>query len=165
MNKNIASEWIIKISDTGFPSVHTVVVYSAEPSLDADGEPCGISRLWVAARGYEGGGSISAYSSVASFDEEGSIDNIVSCQQAYPDKCEFEECENFEILNDNDLGVIGELWRKIDELTSFDIESSDEVFVSRIAVPDGEDFVASPGWDPDDLLEPISEDWQLFLKF
>ena len=35
----------------------------------------------------------------------------------------------------------------------------------RVAVPEGEDFVASEGWDPDDLLEPIAEKWQLFLKF
>ena len=39
------------------------------------------------------------------------------------------------------------------------------VLAAKVTVPEGEDFVASDGWDPDDLLEPISEEWQLMLKF
>jgi len=53
---------------------------------------------------------------------------------------------------------------KVDELTAFDPDA-DEPFVAKVSIPEGEDFVASDAWDPDDLLEPISEEWQLMLKF
>jgi hypothetical protein len=164
MNQKFKTEWLIRLPEAGASNVDAVVVYRTESALDADGEPSGIERLWVAARGYEGGGIIGAFSAVALFGEDGSIENIASCQQAFPEGEDFESSENFDLLTENDLQVLGELWAKIDELTAFDPDA-EEPFVAKVSVPEGEDFVASDAWDPDDLLEPVSEEWQLMLKF
>ena len=164
MHRAFNTEWIVRLSEAGSANVDAVVVYRTESALDSDGEPSGIKRLWVAARGDEGGGIVGAFSAVASFDENFNIENIAACQQAFPEGDDFESSENYDILNENDLQVLGELWTKADELTAFDPDA-DDPFVAKVSVPDGEDFVASEGWDPNDLLEPISEKWQLFLKF
>lgn len=164
MKQTFITEWIVRLPEAGASHVDAVVVYRTESSLDADGEPSGIKRLWVAARGYEGGGIVGAFSAVASFDENFNIENIAACQQAFPEGDDFESSENYDMLTESDLQVFGELWAKVDELTAFDPDV-DDPFVAKVTVPEGEDFVASDGWDPDDLLEPISEEWQLMLKF
>lgn len=161
MNQKFNTEWVVRLPEAGSANVDAVVVYRTESVLDADGEPSGIKRLWVAARGDEGGGIVGAFSAVASSDENFNIENIATCQQAFPEGDDFESSENYDILTENDLQVLGELWTKADELTSFDPDGDDPF----VAMPDGEDFVASDGWDPDDLLEPISQEWQLMLKF
>ena len=107
---------------------------------------------------------VGAFSAVASFDENFNIESIASCQQAFPEGDDFESSENYDMLTESDLQVLGELWAKVDELTAFDTDA-DDPFVAKVTVPEGEDFVASDGWDHDDLLEPISEEWQLMLKF
>jgi hypothetical protein len=164
MNQTFNTEWIVRLPEAGSANVDAVVVYCTESSLDADGEPSGVKRLWVAARGYEGGGIVGAFSAVASFDENFNIANIAACQQAFPEGDDFESSENYDMLTESDLQVLGELWAKVDELTAFDPDA-DDPFVAKVAVPEGEDFVASEGWDPEDLLEPISEEWQMMLKF
>jgi hypothetical protein len=164
VDQTFNTEWVVRLPEAGSANVDAVVVYRTESALDADGETSGIERLWVAARGYEGGGIIGAFSAVAPFGEDGSIENVASCQQAFPEGEDFESSENFDLLTENDLQVLGELWAKVDELTAFDPDA-DESFVAKVSVPEGEDFVASDAWDPDDLLEPISEEWQLMLKF
>jgi hypothetical protein len=164
MKQTFDTEWIVRLPEAGASNVDAVVVYRTESTVDAHGEPSGVKRLWVAARGYEGGGIIGAFSAVAVFGEGGLIENIASCQQAFPEGEDFESSENFDLLTENDLQVLGELWAKVDELTAFDPDA-EEPFVAKVTVPEGEDFVASDGWDPDDLLEPISEEWQLMLKF
>ena len=162
MNQIFATEWIVRLSEAASASAHTVVVYRTEYALDADGDS-GIKRLWVAARGYEGGGIFGAFSAVASYADT-FLETIVACQEAFPEGVDFESSENYEVLTDSDLQVLGELWTKIDELTAFDLDA-DDPFVAKVSVPEDEDFIVSDGWDPDDLLEPISEEWQLFLKF
>lgn len=164
MGQTFNTEWVVRLPEAGSANVDAVVVYRTESVLDADGEPSGIKRLWVAARGDEGGGIVGAFSAVASFDENFNIENIAACQQAFPECDDFESSENYEILSERDLQVLGELWAKIEELTAFDPDA-DDPFVAKVSVLDGEDFVASEGWDPDDLLEPISEEWPLMLKF
>lgn len=164
MSQALNTEWIVRLPEAGVTNVDTVVVYRAESALDAGGEPSGIKRLWVAARGDEGARIVGAFSAVASFDESFNIENIAACQLAFPEGDDFESSENYEILAENDLQVLGELWAKADELAAFEPDA-DEPFVAKVAVPEGEDFVSSAGWDPDDLLEPISEEWQLMLKF
>lgn len=164
MDQTFNTEWVVRLPQAGASNVDAAVVYRTESALDADGEPSGIKRLWVAARGYEGGGIVGAFSAVASFDENFNIENIAACQQAFPEGDDFESSENYDILTENDLQLLGELWVKVDDLTAFDPDA-DDPFVAKVTVPEGEDFVASKGWDPDDLLEPISEEWQLMLKF
>jgi hypothetical protein len=164
VDQTFNTEWIVRLPEAGSANLDAVVVYRTESALDADGETSGIERLWVAARGYEGGGIIGAFSAVAVFGEDGSIESIASCQQAFPQGEDFESSENFDLLTENDLQVLGELWAKVDELTAFDPDA-DESFVAKVSIPESEDFVASDAWDPDDLLEPISEEWQLMLKF
>ena len=153
MNKNSNTEWIVRLPEAGASNVDAVVVYRTESSLDADGVPSGVKR-----------GIVGAFSAVASFDENFNIESIASCQQAFPEGNDFESSENYDMLTESDLQVLGELWAKVDELTAFDPDA-DDPFVAKVTVPEGEDFVASDGWDPDDLLEPISEEWQLMLKF
>lgn len=164
MAQTLNTEWIVRLPEAGASIVDAVVVYRTESALDADGEPSGIKRLWVAARGDEGGGIVGAFSAVASFDDKFNIGSIAACQQAFPESDDFDSSENYDILTENDLQVLGELWTKVDELALFDPDA-DDPFVAKVSVPEGEDFVASDGWDPDDLLEPISEEWQLMLKF
>lgn len=164
MSQTFNTEWIVRLPEAGAANVDAAVVYRTESALDADGEPSGIKRLWIAARGDEGGGIVGAFSAVASFDEDFNIENIAACQQAFPEGDDFESSENYDMLTGSDLQVLGELWAKVDELTAFDPDSDDPL-VAKVAVPEGEDFFASEGWDPDDLLEPISEEWQLILKF
>ena len=164
VSKLLNTEWMVKLSGAGSSNVDTVAVYRTDSALDADGEPSGIKRLWVAARGREGGGVVGAFSAVASFDENFNIESIAACQLAFPEGDDFESSESYDTLTDSDLQVLGELWGKVDELTSFDPDA-DEPFVAKVAVPESKDFVGSDGWDPDDLLESISEKWQLLLKF
>ena len=85
---------------------------TAGPALDADGEPSGIKRLWVAARGYEGGGVVGPLSAVASFDDSFNIESIAACQQAFPEGDDFESSENYDMLTDGDVQVLGELWAR-----------------------------------------------------
>jgi len=164
MNQKFNTEWIVRLPEAGSANVDAVVVYRTESALNAGGEPSGIKRLWVAARGDEGGGIVGAFSAVASFDKNFNIENIAACQQPFPEGDDFESSENCEMLTESDLQALGELWAKVDELTASDPDA-DDPFVAKVSVPDGEDFVASEGWDPDDLLEPVSEEWQLILKF
>jgi hypothetical protein len=164
MNPKFNTEWLVRLPETDASNVDAVVVYRTESALDTDGEPSGIERLWVAARGYEGGGIIGAFSAVAVFGEDGWIENIASCEQAFPDGEDFESSENSDLLTKNDLQVLRELWAKVDELAAFDPDA-EEPFVAKVSIPEGEDSVSSDAWDPDDLLEPISEEWQLMLKF
>jgi hypothetical protein len=164
MKQTFNTEWIVRLPEAGASNADAVVVYRTESTVDAHGEPSGVKRLWVAARGYEGEGIVGAFSGVASFDENSKIESIASCQQAFPEGDDFESSANYEMLAENDLQVLVELWAKVDEFTAFDPDA-EESFVAKVTVPEGEDFVASDGWDPDDLLEPISEEWQLMLKF
>lgn len=144
MSQALNTEWIVRLPEAGATNVDAIVVYRSEYALDAGGEPSGIKRLWVAARGDEGAGIVGAFSAVASFDESFNIENVAACQLAFPEGDDFESSENYEILTENDLQVLGELWAKADELTAFDPDA-DEPFVAKVAVPEGEDFVSSEG--------------------
>ena len=90
MKQTFITEWIVRLPEAGASNVDAAVVYRTESALDADGEPSGIKRLWVAARGYEGGGIVGAFSAVASFDENFNIESIASCQHAFPEGDDFE---------------------------------------------------------------------------
>ena len=67
MSQTLTTEWIVRLPEAGVANVDAVVVYRTESALDANGEPSGIKRLWVAARGDEGGGIVGAFSAVASY--------------------------------------------------------------------------------------------------
>jgi hypothetical protein len=163
MHKKFKTEWLVRLTEVGVSNVYAVVVYRTESAFDDDDEFLGIERLWVAALGYEGGGVNGAFSAVASFGENGFIEKIVSCQEAASESGDFESSENFDLLTDKDYEMLAEVWAKLDELVAFG--SDDVSLVANVAVPEGEDFVASDGWEPDDLLEPITAEWQLFLNF
>jgi hypothetical protein len=66
MSQTSNVEWLVRLLGAGVAGVDTVGVYCTESALDANGEPSGIKRLWVAARGDEEGGNVGAFRSGAS---------------------------------------------------------------------------------------------------
>lgn len=160
-NTEAATEWLMRFND-GLPgtSLHTVVIYRVKWALDEEGDRTDIVRLWVVAYGYEGGGVFGAHSAVATFDEGDAI--VARCQ--LPEFEDYDDIENAEIITEEDSRIICELWNKICELTNWG-DRGDEALGSKLPRGDDEDSLASEGWDPHDLIEPISDGWQLFLKF
>jgi len=158
-NTGTTTEWLLRFADSG-SGLHTVVVYRARYALDEEGESTGLQRLWVAARGYEGR-VFGEHSAVASFEDDEVT--IARCQGAeFEDS---EDSENVEMVTEADMRILSELWEKIGELSSYDLDSEEDVFVSKLPRDGDDDFIASEGWEAEDLLEPISDGWQLFLKF
>lgn len=170
MKTKTVTEWLIKLQQSGEPSVHTAVVYSLEAFLDENGSLDSANRLWVAARGYGGGGVYEEHTAVATFSKDGGgLDKISRAAQSWPDESAFIDgpfaTSNDEILTDTDYKVFETLWAKVEEFTSYDIDQDEAPFVSRITLPEDDETACSDEWDPDDLLEPISNDWGLMLKF
>jgi hypothetical protein len=163
-SENTSTEWYIQLDEPAAQNVRAAVVYHTTSQLDENGEPSGISRLWVAARGYEGGGVISAFSAVASFDDSFDLEDLASCQVAFPESEDFELSDDGSVVNSSDLDVLKMIWAKVDELTHYDLEAEDPL-VTKISAEDDNDFVSSEGWDPYDLLEPVVEQWQFLLEF
>ena len=158
-NTGTSTEWLLRFADSG-SGLHTAVVYRARYSLDEGGESTGLQRLWVAARGYEGR-VFGEHSAVASSEDDEVT--IVRCQAAGFEECE--DIENVEMVTEEDLRILAELWEKIGELSSYDPDADEDVFVSKLPREGDDDFISSEGWEAEDLLEPISDGWQLFLKF
>lgn len=158
-NTGTSTEWLLRFTDSG-SGLHTAVVYRARYSLDEEGESTSLQRLWVAARGYEGR-VFGEHSAVALF--EGDEVTIVRCQAAGFEECE--DIENVEMVTEEDLRILAKLWEKIGELSSHDPDADEDVFVSKLPRESDDDFISSEGWEAEDLLEPISDGWQLFLKF
>jgi hypothetical protein len=157
------TESLLKLRHPGDAQLHTAVVYRTGFSVDENGDEDRMIGQWVVARGYEGGGIIGDHSCVCRYDEDFQ-ESMIRSQSAYP------ELEDF-ILNDDhpfepteeDIRILNELWGELDRISSFDADSRE--FVSKLPVPEGQDAVMSDGWEADDLLESVSDGWQLFLKF
>lgn len=160
---------MVRLNSVGSKQVHTVVAYLVEPIYE-EGEICGVERLWVAARGYEGGGIIGSHSAVVSYDEEGEVISVARSYSAYPDMGDFEDDPEDLSVSGDDISRQRELWKKIDELTFFEVEPSDDPdsqyrFDCCLPKPLKDDVIMSDNWEADDLLEPVSDKWQLSLKF
>jgi hypothetical protein len=158
-NTGTSTEWLLRFADSG-SGLHTAVVYRTRYALDEEGESTGLQRLWVAARGYEGR-VFGEHSAVASFEDDEVT--IARCHAAGFE--ESEDIENVEMVTEEDLRILAELWEKIGELSSYDPDLDEGGFISNLPREGNDDFISSEGWEADDLLEPISDGWQLFLKF
>jgi hypothetical protein len=170
------TEYLLSAQRRGTQDLHTVIVYRTEREFDDEGDEIALRRLWVAARGAEGMGVFGAHSAVVRFDEHGTPTSIVRCQQAHPDMGDFiQYAEDYELgdidISADEHSILLQLWSKIDdELVDYEPEPADDPdgplrFRSRIQIPKKQDAVMSEGWDPDGLIEPVTEGWQLFLGF
>lgn len=173
---NFQTEYLLNAQKKGAQDLHTVIVYHTEREVDDEGDEIGLRRLWVAARGAEGMGVFGAHSAVVRFDEHGTPTSIVRCEQAHPEMEDFTQYAEENELGDIDIStdehsILLQLWSKIDdELVDYEPEPEDAPdgslrFKSKIQIPKKQDAVMSEGWDPDDLIEPVTEGWQLFLSF
>lgn len=177
MSTTFQTEFLLRAQRQGTQDLHTAIVYRTEHDVVVDeGEEAALRRLWVAARGYEGMGVFGAHSAVVRFGEDGTPISIVRCQQAHPDVDDFATYAEEHDLRDKTISAkehatLLELWSILDdELADYDPEPAGAPgrhsrFASRIPIPKTKDAVTSEGWDPDDLIEPVTEDWQLLLNF
>jgi hypothetical protein len=157
------TEYLLKLRDPGEELLHSVVVYRTGFTVDENGDEDQMVSLWVAARGYEGGGIIGNHSCICRYDEDFE-ERLSRCQEAHPESDDFvhNDSNGFD-PNDEELAILHEVWDKLDTISSFDLETYS--FRSLLPVTEGSDAIVSEGWDPDDLLESVSDHWQLFLKF
>jgi hypothetical protein len=158
-------EYLLKFQKAGDSALHSIVYYRTEHSLDENGDPDCLTALWVAARGYEGGGIYSSHSAICRFEGEGEA-TVTRTQHAYPDNNDFYEYDDnppFE-PTERDITILDEIWVEVDKLSTFDIEV-DPPLASQLIPPKEDDFICSSGWYPDDLIETVSDGWQLTLRF
>lgn len=159
------NEYLLKFQKAGQSALHSIVYYRTEHSLDENGDPDCLTALWVAARGYEGGGIFGNHSAICRYDENG-VPTVIRVQQAFPDLNDFYEFKENPLFepSEKDMTFLDEIWIEVDKLSTFNVEM-DYPLVSELTPPKEEDFICSSGWDPDDLIEPVSDGWQLFLRF
>jgi hypothetical protein len=163
------TEWLIKLRSFGEPEASRVVVYRTEELVDEDEDVYELKKVWVVGcarvgRGYED------YSGLLSWGEDGKP-IVTGCQYAAPDMYNFrshddDDDDDSKPISDSDLDVINELWERFYQLCERDVTDDDTLnFVAKVDIPDDVDFVTSEGWEPDDLLEPVAEVWNLGLRF
>jgi hypothetical protein len=156
-------EYLLKLQGPSDLDLHSVVVYKAGYSLDDNGDPDRMVSLWVVARGYEGGGIIGNHSCICRYDDDFE-ESMIRSQSAFPDLEDFADNQNPEFEPSvDDIEELKKLWEELNRISCLDDDSNE--FKSLLPVPDNQDAVHSEGWDADDLLESVSEGWQLFLKF
>lgn len=155
------TEYLIKGETKGSQDVNSVVIYKIAYCVDED-EFFPV-RLYVAAKGYAGRHVNEDCIAVADFDNEGNISDY----QIFNMDAIFNRGEDpeFEELSSPDVTILTELVEQIfEELILID-DNGDDFMTSRITIPEDKDYITSSGWDPDNLLEGISQEWGLFLTF
>lgn len=147
----------------GGSEVSTIVVYRLEHLVDEEEFLDEVVKVWVVGCALKRNG-FEDYSGRLTFDDD-MEPIVIGCQSAYPDQGSFED-DDSGTISDVDLKIFNELWVKLDELGKRDTSNDDvHSFISKVENPDDEDFVASEDWAPDDLLEPVAEEWNLGLRF
>jgi hypothetical protein len=157
------TEWLIATQRPRFEGVHSAVVYRLQTTIDQETGESKLRKLWVAARGYAGGGIIEPYSGVIF--PEGDGVRKVGCNYAYAELGDFDEAEQ-DYLQPNDQKVIRSLWFKMKRLAAEDEDEDGNTlsFTARIEIPRRAKNVCSTNWNGNVLVQ-MSDGWPLFLHF
>jgi hypothetical protein len=160
------TEWLVKARDVDSDDAHSVVVYRLKSIIDDVTGKQSLQRLWVAARGYAGGGVFEEYSAVTYPDGDGY--RIAGTDYACPDPENFKE-EDLPYVAEKDYDIIASLWMKVEKLAILvepEFGSGDWIstLTVNVKIPKGSDGACSANWNGN-LLTQISSQWPLFLHF
>jgi len=156
------TEWLVSLHKPSRDGVHSAIVYRMLTALNEETGESTYRRLWVAARGYAGGGIYEDYSGILFPEGEGL--RLVGCNYCYGEPGDFDEAE-FEYLKKNDFKVVRSIWLQMDRLTNYDLaEDGDTTFTAKVDIPSRSGDLLSKNWDGN-LLAQVSQRWPLSLHF
>ena len=157
------TQWLVKKQKPRFDDVHSAVIYRLQTAIDPISGESNLRKLWVAARGYAGGGIFEPFSGVMFPEGEGL--RKVGCNYAYAELGDFDEAEQ-DFLQPKDQKVLRSLWSKLDRLASEDEDEDGNTlsFTAKIEIPKRAKDISSENWDGNVLVQ-MSDGWPLFLHF